>query len=209
MPTAYTASETLPADGCLARRLTHLGRALWDDRLVITPPQNMPTPAEHRQWQTQRSAIGARVAALNEAGVCYQCRDLQTGGSVFGEQFYVTDEPDVRAVLAPDPRVPGHTIVVWKRHAHDFTELEDAETARLFIVCRNVARALRSAIAGVERVYQVTMCDGPVNHLHIQLIPRYAGTANGSARLVDARGPLINGPEIAAAIGTAYRALAR
>jgi diadenosine tetraphosphate (Ap4A) HIT family hydrolase len=174
---------------------------------MITPPQNVPSLEEYREWQTHRDAIGEHIAALNEAGVCYQCRDLETGGGVFGEQCVITDEPDVKAVLAPDPRVPGHTIVVWKRHAHDFTELEDTETARLFIVCRDISRALRSAVAGVERVYQLTMCDGPVNHLHIQLIPRYAGTANGSARLVDSRGPLINGPEIAAAIGTEYRAL--
>ena len=86
--------------------------------------------------------------------------------------------------LASDPRVTGHTIVVWKPHAHDFTELDDAATGRLFTVCRDVARAIRRALPGVERVYQVTMCDGPVNHLHIQLIPRYAGTPIGSRRLV-------------------------
>lgn len=181
--------------------------SLWDDRVVITPAQNEPTPEEYREWQKNRAAIGERIKAFNETGVCYQCRDLETGGSVFGEQCVVTDEPDVRAVLALDPRAPGHTIVVWKPHAHDFTELDDDATARLFIVCRNVARAIRGSIAGVERVYQVTMCDGPVNHLHIQLIPRYAGTANGSARLVDTRRPLLNGPEMASAISAEYRLL--
>jgi diadenosine tetraphosphate (Ap4A) HIT family hydrolase len=176
--------------------------------LVITPARNEPTPAQYREWQTRRTAIGEQVKALNETGVCYQCRDLETGGSVFGEQSVVIDEPEVRAVLALDPRAPGHTIVVWKPHAHDFTELDDEATARLFIVCRNVARAIRRAIADVERVYQVTMCDGPVNHLHIQLIPRYAGTANGSARLVDTRRPLMNGPQTASAIAAEYRSLA-
>jgi diadenosine tetraphosphate (Ap4A) HIT family hydrolase len=39
-----------------------------------------------------------------------------------------------------------------------------------------------------------------VNHLHLQLIPRYAGTPIGSRRLVDPRGPVLDGPELAAAI---------
>lgn len=109
-------------------------------------------------------------------------------------------------MLALDPRVPGHTIVVWKRHVHDFSELDDRETAHLFTVCRDVARALRTALADVERVYQVTMCDGPINHLHIQLIPRYAGTPIGSMRLIDPRGPVLDGDQLAAAISAAYRA---
>lgn len=172
---------------------------------MIKPPEREPTTAELAAWQRRRSAIGERAAALQDAGTCYQCADLASGGDILGDQDVIVDHDDVKAVLALDPRVPGHTIVVWKRHAHDFTELDDEETARLFTICRDVARAIRSAITGVERVYQVTMCDGPVNHLHLQLIPRYAGTPIGSKRLVDKRGPLLDGPQIAAAIGAAYR----
>lgn len=168
-----------------------------------------PTEEEIRQWHERRAALGDRIAALSRAGICYQCEDLASGGAVFGEQCVIAEDDEFRAVLAPDPRAGGHTIVVWKPHAHDFTELDDAATARLAVVCRDVARAIRAALAGVERVYQVTMCDGAVNHLHVQLIPRYAGTDNGSARLVDRRGPLIDGPAIAAAIGRAYSELTR
>lgn len=136
----------------------------------------------------------------------YQCRE-QSHGDVLGHQHVITDDEDARVVLALDPRVPGHTIVVWKRHVHDFSELDDRETARLFLICRDVARALRTALTDVERVYQVTMCDGPINHLHVQLIPRYAGTPIGSQRLIDPRGPVLDGDRLAGAIRGAYQGL--
>ena len=171
---------------------------------MITPRRSDPTPEEIEAWRSQRAAIGRSVQELIDRGICYQCHDQHTGGGVLGEQSVIADHDDVRAVLALDPRVAGHTIVVWKAHVHDFTGLDDAETARLFTFARDIARAIRSAIDGVERVYQVTMCDGPVNHLHLQLIPRYTGTEIGSRRLVDPRGPLRDGPELARAIREAY-----
>ena len=64
-----------------------------------------------------------------------------------GEQCVIAEDSEFRAVLAPDPRAAGHTIVVWKPHVHDFTELDDVATARLFVACRDVARAIRAAIA--------------------------------------------------------------
>ncbi len=142
---------------------------------------------------------------LSAQGICYQCEELSTG-EILGEQAIITEDDLIRVVLASDPRTPGHTIIVWKPHAHDFSELDDDSTARLFITCRDVARALKNTLAGVERVYQVTMCDGPINHLHIQLIPRYAHTPIGSQRLVDPRGPLLDGDAIAERVRSALYA---
>lgn len=170
-------------------------------------PRTEATSDEIAQWRQQRATVGDRVIALNENGICYSCREL-SDGDVFDHQYLLIDESDIRVALVADPRVPGHTVVVWKEHAHDFTELDDAATARIFTVCRDVARALRTALAGVERVYQVTMCDGKINHLHIQLIPRYAGTPIGSKRFLDARGPLLDGDQVASAITAAYDAQA-
>ncbi|SDS47355.1 HIT family protein [Microlunatus soli] len=166
-------------------------------------PRTRASEDELARWKERRRIVGERVADLNARGICYQCRELATG-DVLGPQHLIIDEPDVRVVLASDPRSPGHTIVVWKPHAHDFTELDDDATARLFSVCRDAAHALQTAISGVERVYQVTMCDGPVNHLHVQLIPRYAGSPIGSRRLIDPRGPVLDGDLLAGAIATAY-----
>ena len=40
---------------------------------------------------------------------------------------------------------------------------------------------------GCESVYLCTMCDGPMNHFHIQLIPRYADEKRGSGNFVKPR----------------------
>ena len=72
------------------------------------------------------------------------------------------------------PRVRGQTIVVSKSHRADCTERTPEETASCFTLCTHVANAIKAAF-GAEKVYLVTMCDGGPNHLHIQLLPRYAG----------------------------------
>ena len=38
-----------------------------------------------------------------------------------------------------------------------------------------------------ERVYMCTMCDGPMNHFHVQLIPRYSYEERGSNNFVKER----------------------
>jgi hypothetical protein len=47
------------------------------------------------------------------------------------------------------------------------------------------------------------MCDGPINHLHLQLFPRYPGEPIGSTRFVAPRQPLIDGEAIARLIRAA------
>jgi diadenosine tetraphosphate (Ap4A) HIT family hydrolase len=167
--------------------------------LVLTP-RTSPTDDELAAWRTRRDRTDARVRELLDRGLCWQCEDERTGEQTLGERFRLLEEPRIRAELAADPRSPGHAIVVWTPHVQDFTELDADETAALFDAARRVARALQRALAGVDRVYLVTMSDGPVNHLHLQLIPRYAGVEIGSRRLVDPRGPLLDGAELAGAI---------
>jgi diadenosine tetraphosphate (Ap4A) HIT family hydrolase len=47
------------------------------------------------------------------------------------------------------------------------------------------------------------MCDGGINHLHLQLFPRYSGDPIGSTRFVAPRGPVIDGAETARRIRAA------
>ena len=42
-------------------------------------------------------------------------------------------------------------------------------------------------VYGCERVYLCTMCDGPNNHYHVQLIPRYPHEKRGSENFVKPR----------------------
>ncbi len=76
------------------------------------------------------------------------------------------------------PVSPGHTLVIPKRHVGSFFECTEAEQAALL-------KLLRIARADVEFLfhpagYNIGINDGAaagqtVPHLHIHLIPRYAG----------------------------------
>lgn len=91
----------------------------------------------------------------------------------------VVDEND-HALLILDgfPVSPGHSLVIPKRHVGSFFETSDAERAALLSL-------LDRAKSSVEQQYQpagfnIGINDGAaagqtVPHLHIHLIPRYAG----------------------------------
>ena len=55
----------------------------------------------------------------------------------------------------------------------------------------NVIKEIYSA----ESVYLCTMCDGPMNHFHIQLIPRYSFEKRGSKNFVKERKEYIEDTE--------------
>jgi len=146
-------------------------------------------------------ALSEKIAALKAAGICYQCHDLATG-EFFAGQAVIADEERIRIVLDSNPKTRGHTIVVWKPHRRDFSELKPKETAELFTRCTEVANAIKRGL-GAEKIYLVTMCDGEPNHLHIQLIPRYAGEGIGSKRFVAPRTPIEDADATADAIRNA------
>ena len=50
-------------------------------------------------------------------------------------------------------------------------------------------------IFNVESVYLCTMCDGPMNHFHVQLIPRYSFEKRGSKNFVKPRKEYIEDKE--------------
>ncbi|MBI5931130.1 MAG: HIT family protein [Chloroflexi bacterium] len=145
-----------------------------------------------------RTELTTKIEALRQQGICYVCHDLQTG-ELFGAQSVIYEDADFRVVLELHPRMVGHTIVLYKPHREDVSELTNSETAHVFQMCVKVIQAIKQAL-GAEKVYMVTMCDGPINHLHIQLLPRYPDEPIGSKRLVSPRGVLVDAEKTAAAI---------
>ena len=135
------------------------------------------------------------IDGLRSRGICYICRDLETG-EVFGEQPTVYDDERLRVVLTLFPRMKGHTIVIFKPHREDISEINGEETSEIFGLCVRMTNAIKRGL-GAEKVYMNTMCDGEINHLHIQLFPRYPGERIGSSRFVAPRGPLTDGDETA------------
>ena len=142
-------------------------------------------------WQQSREVLKRRIDALRQQGVCYECHD-QHAGQVFVRQPTIYEDDRFKVVLDLYPRMPGHTIVVYKPHREDISQLAEEETAALFQLCVRVVNAIKQAL-GAEKVYLNTMCDGTINHLHVQLLPRYSGDPIGSKRFVAPRGPLTDG----------------
>lgn len=164
-------------------------------------PEEAKPPKELEGWKRERGEMLRRIELLRRQGVCYICRDLETG-EVFGKQHVIFENDRFRVVLDSYPRVEGHTIVVYKPHRADISQLAYDEVGPVFQMCIRVVKAIKSAL-GAEKVYLLTMCDGRVSHLNFQLLPRYAGNLMGYRRLAAHLYPLEEGPETASLIKSA------
>jgi diadenosine tetraphosphate (Ap4A) HIT family hydrolase len=156
-------------------------------------------------WRRERGEVLSRIQNLRRQGVCYICRDLETQ-EVFGEQHVIYEDDLFRLVLEMYPRVEGHTIVVYKPHRDDLSDLSEEEAGVVFEMCVATVKAIKDAL-GAEKVYLLSMCDGPINHLNFQLMPRYPGNLMGYRRLAMERRPLQQGAETAGLIRKALFAL--
>ena len=68
----------------------------------------------------------------------------------------------------------------------DMMKIDDATCKEIFILAKEVMKSLKE-IYDAESVYLCTICDGPMNHFHIQLIPRYSFEKRGSKNFVKPR----------------------
>src|SRR5436305_563396 len=138
----------------------------------------------------QRELLMRRIEELRRQGICYACHDLTTG-ELFRDQQVVFEDSRFRVALDLYPRMRGHTIVLYKPHREDLSELKEEEAGCVFAFCVLVTRAMKEGL-GADKVYLNTMCDGGINHFHVQLFPRYPGDSVGSERFVAPRGPAID-----------------
>ena len=108
---------------------------------------------------------------------CFVCEKHRQGSAAEGGVIY--EDELVYAghahLLGRSEGYLGYLMAEPKRHVHGLGELTDDEAAALGRLVNNLARALR-AIVGAEHVYSFVFGDGAVQHLHIHVIPRYAGT---------------------------------
>jgi ATP adenylyltransferase len=80
------------------------------------------------------------------------------------------------------PYTGGHLMVVPYRQIADVTELTDEESLELMQVTRRCLRALRAAMrpAGFNLGFNLGQAAGAgiVEHLHLHVVPRWAGDTN-------------------------------
>lgn len=77
------------------------------------------------------------------------------------------------------PVVPGHLLVVPRKHAVGLEDLDEVTSGHVWSVGHDMARTLRRSAMRCEGI-NVFLCDGEtafqtVFHFHLHVIPRYAG----------------------------------
>lgn len=89
-------------------------------------------------------------------------------------------------MLIGNPRSHGHAIISTKKHFKDMMEIDDELCKRVFVLAKKMMNIIRE-VYEAESIYLCTMCDGPMNHFHVQLIPRYDYEKRGSKNFVKER----------------------
>lgn len=127
-------------------------------------------------------------AELVDMGICPTCYDREHGRCLYGDpaERMLYENEQFECLLISNPRASGHTIISTKAHYKDTMELPDYLCREIYSFARRVMIALKE-VYGAESVYICSMCDGPMNHFHVQMIPRYAHERRGSRNFVKDR----------------------
>ena len=130
--------------------------------------------------------IGA--ADLTDSGICPTCFDKEHNNILYGDNSskMIYEDDIIECFLAGNPRAVGHVIISTKKHYKDMMELEEDICEKVFNFSRK-AMIIIKEVYHCESVYLCTMCDGPMNHFHVQLIPRYSFEKRGSQNFVKER----------------------
>ena len=116
-----------------------------------------------------------------DSGVCPTCFDRRNKGTLYGDdasRMYYEDE-EFECFLVPDPRAKGHSAISTKKHFRNMMELDDETCRKVFVLAKKAMNVIQE-VYGTACVYECTMCDGEMNHFHLQLIPRYEEEERGS-----------------------------
>lgn len=128
------------------------------------------------------------AAMLTDEGVCPTCYDREHNNCLYGDNTdkMLFENEIFECFLCGNPRAVGHTIISSKKHYKDMMEIPDDLCKEVFVFAKKAMSIIKETY-GAESVYLCTMCDGPMNHFHVQLIPRYAFEKRGSKNFVKER----------------------
>lgn len=105
---------------------------------------------------------------------CIFCRIV--GKEATAQIILETD--NVISFLDIQPRSPGHSLVIPKRHASRLVELDDDTITGVFRATRDVVKGMQKALQ--PDAFNIGINDGEhagqvVAHLHVNIIPRFRG----------------------------------
>ena len=133
---------------------------------------------------------------LIDSGICPTCYNKEHNYCVYGDNRdkLLYENEDFECFLVGNPRAIGHTIISSKEHFKDMMEIPDELCEKVFRFAKKAMKIIKEVYRS-ESVYLCTMCDGPMNHFHIQLIPRYEYERRGSNNFVKERKEYIEDKE--------------
>ena len=128
------------------------------------------------------------AADLTDSGICPTCFNKNHNNILYGDNKskMLYADGDIECFLVGNPRANGHVIISTKKHYKDMMEIDDEICQKVFLFSKK-AMCILKEIYNSESVYLCTMCDGPMNHFHVQLIPRYSFEKRGSKNFVKPR----------------------
>ena len=129
---------------------------------------------------------------LTDMGICPTCFDRATNGALYGDDSLLKtyEDDDIECLFVPNPRAKGHMMISTKEHFHDMSEAPDYINEKIVRYAKAYMNIIKE-VYGCVRVYLCTMADGPMNHYHVQLIPRYENEERGSKNFVKPRQPYL------------------
>lgn len=128
------------------------------------------------------------VSDIIDSGICPTCFDRENGNILYGDNLdkMLYEDNDIECFLVGNPRANGHVVISSKNHYKDIMEIDDQLCSKVFCFAKKMMIILKE-VYDSESVYLCTMCDGPMNHFHVQLIPRYKFEKRGSRNFVKPR----------------------
>lgn len=143
---------------------------------------------------------------LTDSGICPTCFNKAHDGVLYGDdsEMIVYEDDLLECFLVGNPRAKGHVAVSTKKHFKDMMDIDDVTCERVFKFSKKAMNAIRE-VYNSESVYLCTMCDGPMNHFHVQLIPRYDFEERGSDNFVKPRQKYVEDKEKVLALRKALK----
>ena len=137
---------------------------------------------------TTEELLKLSARELVDMGICPTCFNREYGGALYGDNSdkLLYEDEEIECFFVGNPRAPGHMCISTIAHYHDMSETPDYINEKIVRFAKRFMQILCD-VYGCERVYLCTMCDGPNNHYHVQLIPRYPYEKRGSRNFVKER----------------------
>ncbi len=120
--------------------------------------------------------------------ICPTCFDKANNHCLYGDDQdkMIVANDKYECFLVGNPRAQGHMLISSSKHFKNMMEIPNDLCKEIFIFAKRAMKAIKE-VYRCESVYLCTMCDGPMNHFHLQLIPRYASEKRGSANFTKPR----------------------